>query len=98
MRVLIPIFLLALSASAQDVEVQMRPTAIYVENMQGNIVPMERLFFHIVIENKSPVPADVQWLRFDMVNSGGAVFSGQYAGKALQDFFDSAIQRRRIEP
>jgi murein DD-endopeptidase MepM/ murein hydrolase activator NlpD len=98
MRVFTLILLLTVSAAAQDVDVAVRPDAIYVENVGGNIAPMERLFFHIIIENKSDKPLDVQWVRFDFVNSAGVVFSGQYSGQALTGLFDSAIDRRRIEP
>ncbi|HYR87558.1 MAG TPA: M23 family metallopeptidase [Terriglobia bacterium] len=86
------------AATGQDVALQIRPEAIYVENIGGNIVPMERVFFHVVLENKSGAPIEVQWLRFDMVNSQGVVLSGQYSGKALMGLFDSAIDRKRIEP
>src|SRR5438045_735231 len=76
----------------------MRPDAVYVETIAGNIVPMERVFFHIVIDNQSKAPMDVEWVRFDIVNSKGILFSGQYSGTALMDLFDSAVDRRRIEP
>jgi murein DD-endopeptidase MepM/ murein hydrolase activator NlpD len=89
---------LAVPVAAQDVGVVVRPEAVYVENAGGNIGPMERTFFHVVIENKSAGPIDVQWLRFDILNSAGIVFSGQYSGQALMTLFDSAIDRKRIEP
>lgn len=95
---LLATLLLTTSAFAQDVGVTVRPEAIYVEQMGGNVVPMERSFFHVIIENKSTAPIDVQWVRFDMVNSAGIVFSGQYSSDALMNLFDSAIDRRRIEP
>ena len=98
MRVLAIILLTAGAAVGQDVDLQIRPEAIYVENIGGNIVPMERVFFHIVLENKSGAPIEIQWLRFDMVNSQGVVLSGQYSAKALMSLFDSAINRKRIEP
>src|SRR5262249_41256082 len=72
--------------------------AIYVESLAGNIVPMERVFFHIIIHNISANPIDISWIRFDVVNSEGILFSGQYSGKALVELFDSAIDRKRIEP
>ncbi len=97
MRTLVPILLLATRAFAQDVDLAVRPDTLYVENIGGNIVPMERLFFHVVIHNRSAAPMDVQWVRFDIVNSTGVVFSGQYSGNALIDLFDSAMERRRIE-
>src|SRR6266850_2142225 len=77
MRVLAIILLTAGGALGQDVDLQIRPEAIYVENIGGNIVPLERVFFHIVLENKSGAPIEIQWLRFDMVNSEGVVLSGQ---------------------
>lgn len=98
MRVWALILFLTGSAFAQDVDLAVRPDAIYVESIGGNIVPMERMFFHIVVHNKSKTPIDVQWIRFDIVNGTGVVFSGQYSGNALIDLFDSAIERRRIEP
>jgi murein DD-endopeptidase MepM/ murein hydrolase activator NlpD len=58
---------------------------------------MERMFFHIVIENKTKSPIDVEWVRFDVTNSKGILFSGQYSGRALMDLFNSSIDRRRIE-
>jgi len=75
-----------------------RPDAIYVESIAGNIIPMERAFFHIVVHNVSKNPLQVDWLRFDVVNASGILFSGQYSGPALTTLFDSAIERKRIEP
>jgi len=98
MRTVLWILLLAVPGFAQDVDISVRPDVIYVENMTGNIVAMERVFFHVVIENRRKAPAEVQWVRFDIVNPKGIVFSGQYSGSALMDLFDSAIDRRRIEP
>jgi murein DD-endopeptidase MepM/ murein hydrolase activator NlpD len=98
MRVLSLIFLVTSAALAQDVDLTIRPEAIYVESLGGNVVSMERVFFHIIIENKSAAPIEVQWVRFDMVNSQGVVFSAQYSAKALMSFFDSAVERKRIEP
>jgi hypothetical protein len=88
---------LALPGVAQDVDIAVRPDVVYVEAIAGNIVPMERVFFHIVIENKTKMPAELEWLRFDVANSKGILFSGQYSGTALMDLFDSSIDRRRIE-
>jgi hypothetical protein len=97
MRALTLIILLAIPASAQDVDLAVRPDALFVENVGGNIVPMERLFFHVVVHNQGKMPVDVLWVRFDIVNSAGAVFSGQYSGNALIALFDSAMDRKRIE-
>jgi len=85
-------------AVAQDLEILTKPEAIYVERMEGNITPMERVFFHIVLHNASKSPLSVDWVRFDLSNSQGVIFSGQYSGAALTNLFDSAIDRRRIEP
>jgi len=51
MRALILVLALAAPAAAQDLGVAVRPETVYVENAGGNIGPMERMFFHIVIEN-----------------------------------------------
>ena len=88
---------LAVPCFAQDVDISVRPDVVYVEAFAGNIVPMERVFFHIVIENKTKMPVEVDWIRFDVANSKGVLFSGQYSGAALMDLFDSSIDRRRIE-
>ncbi|HEY2381880.1 MAG TPA: M23 family metallopeptidase [Terriglobia bacterium] len=98
MRALLLSLFLAVPAFAQDLDIAVRPDAVYVESLAGNIVPMERTFFHVVLENQSKAPMEIQWVRFDMVNSRGVLFSGQYSGPALMDLFDSAIDRRRIEP
>jgi len=98
MRILWVTLLAALPAFAQDVDIAVRPDAVYVEAVGGNIVPMERVFFHIVVDNRSQAPIDVQWVRLDLANSKGVVFSAQYLGTALTELFDSSIDRRRIEP
>src|ERR1700692_1741814 len=98
MRALFLILVLALPVVAQDIDIAVRPDTVYVETIAGNIGPMERVFFHIVIDNQLKAPADIQWLRFDIVNSNGVLFSGQYSGSGLMDLFDSAIDRKRIEP
>src|SRR5215471_3269250 len=97
MRRLLLIALFAVPAFGEDVDVAVRPDVIYVETLAGNIVPMERMFFHIVIDNKAGAPIDVEWVRFDIANSSGVLFSGQYSSKALVDLFDSSIDRKRIE-
>src|SRR5438874_800615 len=98
MRPLVLILCLAACGFGQDIDVSVRPDSVYVETLTGNIVPMERVFFHIVIENQMKAALQVEWVKFDIVNSKGVVFSGQYSGSALTDLFDSAIDRRRIEP
>jgi hypothetical protein len=85
-------------ALAQDLEIAVRPDAIYVESIAGNIVPMERVFFHIIVHNIAANPIDLNWIRFDVVNVDGILLSGQYSGKALVELFDNAIDRKRIEP
>jgi murein DD-endopeptidase MepM/ murein hydrolase activator NlpD len=98
MRNLLLILVLAEPGFAQDVTVSARPDAIYAETISSGIVSMERVFFHIVIENGTKTPIEVQSVRFDIVNSRGAVFSGQYSDVSLMDQFDSSIDRKRIEP
>jgi murein DD-endopeptidase MepM/ murein hydrolase activator NlpD len=97
MRKLLLILLSALPAFAQDIDVAVRPDAVHVETLAGNIVPMERMFFHIVIENNTKLPIEVEYVRFDIANAKGMLFSGQYSSAALMDLFDSSIDRRRIE-
>src|SRR4026208_68320 len=98
MRKLFLLFSLAVPGLAQDIDIAVRPDAVYVETVAANLVPMERLFFHIVIDNQSKAAITVEWVHFDIVNSRGVLFSGQFAGRALMDLFDSAIDRKRIEP
>src|SRR5215471_1495393 len=98
MRVLVLCLLLAVPAFTQDLDIGVLPDTVYVESLGGNILPMERVFFHIVLENQSKAPIEIQWVRFDIVNSKGVLFSGQYSGQTLMDLFDSSIDRRRIEP
>jgi murein DD-endopeptidase MepM/ murein hydrolase activator NlpD len=97
MRQLLLFAFLAVPAFGQEVDIAVRPDVVYVETLAGNIVPMERAFFHIVIENKTAVPIDMEWVRFDVTNSKGVLFSGQYSGAALMDLFDSSMDRKRIE-
>src|ERR1041385_9277649 len=85
-------------ALAQNVEISVRPDTIYVESIAANVVPMERVFFHIVVHNALTAAIELEWLRFDIANSSGILFSGQYSGKALTELFDSAIDRKRIAP
>src|SRR5215471_11175185 len=95
---LLTVLVFAPNTFAQDLEILVRPDAVYVESIAANIVPMERVFFHLVIHNASKNPVELDWLRFDVVNSLGVLFSGQYSGPALTALFDSAIERKRIEP
>lgn len=90
--------LFASSVFAQDLEISVKPDTIYVESIAANIVPMERLFFHIIVHNVAKNPVELDWVRFDVVNASGVLFSGQYSGPALTALFDSAIDRKRIEP
>jgi hypothetical protein len=87
-----------LTALAQDLEIATRPEGIYVERMEGNITPMDRVFFHIILRDISKDMLTVDWVRFDLTNSTGVVLSVQYSGTALMNLFDSAMDRRRIEP
>jgi len=83
---------------AQDLEILTRPDTIYVERMTGNITPMERVFFHIILHDTAKSAISIDWVRFDLTNSRGVTLSGMYSGPALMNLFDSAIERRRIEP
>ena len=98
MRLFVLLLLMSAAAHAQQVEIQTRPESVYVETMSGNLTPIERVFFHIILHNTSNGPVDIQWVRFDLVSSTGVVLSGQYSGPALMSLFDSAVDRRRIEP
>ena len=77
MRKLFLLLFLCVPVFGQDLDIAVRPDAIHVESMNGNIVPMERAFFHIVLHNTSTTPMELDWLRFDIVNSAGVLFSGQ---------------------
>ncbi len=92
------LFLCLSSSFAQDVTVAVRPEVLYVETTDGNLMPVDRVFFHIVIENQLDIPIDLQRVRFEFTNSQGVLFSGQYSDAALMNLFDSAIDRKRIEP
>src|SRR5262245_30668808 len=98
MRIFMASLFLTGAAFAQDINIGVRPDVVYVENIAGNLSTMERVFFHLVLENQSKEGAQVEWIRFDIVNSKGVLFSGQYSGPALMDLFDSSIDRKRIEP
>ena len=98
MRAFVLLFLMTATAYGQELEIQTRPESVYVETMTGNLTPIERVFFHIILHNASNSAVDIQWVRFDIVNSAGVLVSGQYSGPALMSLFDSAVDRRRIEP
>src|SRR5262245_65416754 len=98
MRVLFLLLLLADCVFAQDIDIAVRPDAVYVENVLGNIVPMERVFFHVVVENQSQASIELEWIRFDLVNSKGILVSGQYSGHALMDLLDGSVDRNSHEP
>jgi murein DD-endopeptidase MepM/ murein hydrolase activator NlpD len=85
-------------AHAEDLEIVTRPDSIYVERFAGNITPIDRVFFHIILHNTSSMPITLQWVRFELHNGEQGTLSGQYSGNALTTLFDSAIDRRRIEP
>ena len=98
MRVLTLILLLCTASHAQELSIQISPQTVYVENIAGNITPIERVFFHVILENTATGPIEIRFVRFNLINSSGAVLSGQYSGAALTNLFDSSIDRRRIEP
>ncbi|MCZ6673760.1 MAG: hypothetical protein O7C75_12580, partial [Verrucomicrobia bacterium] len=100
MRVLIILLLLlclAVSAEAQDLDIVVRPDAVYLEELNGEVVPVRRVFFHLILHNVSSEPIEIQWVRFDLVGPAGGVVSGQFSGPALMTLFDDSVQRRRIE-
>jgi hypothetical protein len=98
MHKLLFILLLAAPVFAQDADVVVRPDVVYIEPLPSNMVPMERAFFHILVENKRDMPIEVESLRFGIASPNGLLFSGQYSGNALMNLFDSSIDRKRIEP
>jgi hypothetical protein len=88
----------ATPAFAQALEISTKPDSLYVERMEGNITPMERVFFHVILHDTSMNAITIHWVRFDLTNSEGVTLSGLYSGAALMNLFDSAIDRHRIEP
>lgn len=95
--VLLLLLCLAVSAEAQDLDIVVRPDAVYLEELNGEVVPVRRVFFHLILHNISSEPIEIQWVRFDLVGSAGGVVSGQFSGPALMTLFDDSVQRRRIE-
>ena len=83
---------------AQSLDIVVRPDAVHVEALEGEIVPVKRVFFHVVFHNLAPGPIELQWVRFDLVGRNGEIVSGQFSGTALTDLFGDSIERRRIEP
>jgi hypothetical protein len=98
MRTILALLLVSAAAYGQEVQVQARPESVYVETLSGDLTPIERLFFHIIVHNASKAPVDLQTVHFEVGNAVGALVSGQYSGQALMSLFGSAIDRRRIEP
>ena len=96
--VILSVLAFSSTLAAEDLEIVTRPDTLYVERMAGNITPMERVFFHIVLHDTAKSAITVDWVRFDLTNSQGVTLSGMYSGPALMNLFDSAIDRRRIEP
>ena len=94
--VLCLILVFAASASAQ-VDISVLPGAVYVEGLGGAVVPVERVFFHLIFHNVSAQPIEFQWIRFDLVGTSGGIVSGQFSGPALIGLFDNSVERRRIE-
>ena len=90
--------LFAIPAYSQDIDIAIRPGALHVESSEGNLQPMERLFFHIVVHNTSTKPVTIESLQFELGSGQVATLTGKYSGAGLMSLFDSAIDRRRIEP
>ena len=90
------VLVFAVSASAQ-VDISVLPASVYVEDLGGDIVPVERIFFHLIFHNTSSGPIEFQWVRFDLVGTAGGIVSGQFSGPALIELFDNSVERRRIE-
>src|SRR5512134_1620535 len=95
-RALILLLLIASTGYAQDIDI--RPDVLYLEGTAGNLQPMERLFFHVILHNIATRPITVEWLQFALGSGQVASLTGKYSGAALTVLFDSAIDRRRIEP
>lgn len=98
MRAIVLSLVLATTASAEDLQITVLPEAVFVENIGGTVVPLDRVFFHVILHNISKEAIEVRWARIDLVGSDGASVSCLYFGKALQNLFNSSIDRRRIEP
>ncbi len=91
------VLLAAASGVAQGLDIGIRPDVVHVEELGGDIVPVHRVFFHVILHNVSAEPLEIQWVRFDLVGSTGGIVSGQFSGPALTALFDDSIDRRRIE-
>jgi murein DD-endopeptidase MepM/ murein hydrolase activator NlpD len=87
----------AVPAAAQDLDIRVLPDIVYVEELDGPIIPTRRVFFHAIFHNVTAEPIEFQWVRFDLVGTTGAVVSGQFSGSALTALFDDSVRRRRIE-
>lgn len=97
MRVAILSLVFAVSGFAQDLDISIRPDVVYVEQLEGNIQPTRRAFFHVLFHNTSDEPIEILWTRFDLVGTTGGIVSGQFSGQSLTALFDDSIARRRIE-
>ena len=91
------ILLSSVSGVAQGLDIGIRPDVVYMEELGGDIVPINRVFFHVILHNVTAEPVEIQWIRFDLVGSTGGIVSGQFSGPALEALFDDSIDRRRIE-
>ena len=90
------ILIFAVASSAQ-VDIAVLPGSVYVEELGGAVVPVKRVFFHLIFHNVSAQPIEFQWVRFDLVGTSGGIVSGQFSGPALIGLFDNSVERRRIE-
>jgi murein DD-endopeptidase MepM/ murein hydrolase activator NlpD len=97
-RAFIVLLLFGIPAWSQDIDIAIRPDPLHVESAGGNLQPMERLFFHIIVHNTSTKPLTIESLQFELGNGQVSTLSGKYSGAGLMSLFDSAIDRRRIEP
>ena len=87
----------AVPVGAQGISISVLPDAVYIEELAGDILPVKRIFFHLIFHNTFSDPVELQWVRFDLVGSAGGLVSGQFSGPALMELFDDSVVRRRIE-
>ena len=45
--------LVSATAPAEDLELLVRPDSLYVESIGGNVVPMERVFLHLILHARN---------------------------------------------
>src|SRR5688572_17656892 len=97
-RTFIVLLLFVSRGYSQDIDIAIRPDALHVETSVGNMQPMERLFFHVIVHNTSTKTITIESLQFELGSGQVASLTGKYTGAGLMSLFDSAIDRRRIEP